>query len=52
MDRVNQVCDMQVTSNEYIPVVVDEKIIRSMKHEEVKYLIMHYDPLGLCCRLN
>lgn len=37
-DRLAEVCDMQITSHEYIPVVVDERIIKSMKYEEV-YII-------------
>ncbi len=35
VNKMNQVCEMQVASQDYIPIVVNEAIIRSMSREEV-----------------
>jgi len=38
IDKMNQVCEMQVASQDYIPIVVNETIVRSMNTDEVKIL--------------
>lgn len=35
LDRMNEVCEQQVASQEYIPIVVNEEIIKSLQPDEV-----------------
>jgi len=38
IDKMNQVCEMQVASQDYIPIVVNETIVRSMNTDEVRII--------------
>jgi len=35
LDRMSDVCEQQLTSTEYIPVTIDEEIIKSLQPDEV-----------------
>ena len=35
LDKMNEVCEMQMTTQEYIPITVSENIIKSMEPDEV-----------------
>ncbi len=36
MDKLNEVFEIQQTSQEYIPVVLDEKLLMTLEPQEVK----------------
>ena len=42
IDKMNQVCEMQVASQDYIPIVVNEQIVRSMNSDEVNIFSIFY----------
>jgi len=37
--KLNDVCDLQMSANEYIPIVLDQKILSSLTENEVPILI-------------
>ena len=35
LDKMNDVCEMQVASQDYMPIVINEEIVRSLQPDEV-----------------
>jgi len=44
IDKMNQVCEMQVASQDYIPIVVNESIIKSLSTDEVTLNLYPINP--------
>jgi len=38
IDKMNQVCEMQVASQDYVPIVVNETIVRSLNSDEIYFV--------------
>ena len=49
---MSEICEMQFTQKEYLPVSIDKTILKSLKYDEVgafKYNVNFINKIGLFC---